>query len=610
MAEQRYPHVGVREQDDTPNVVRSVQNRTILMASTSHRGFHKKATVVNADNYELVIGKTSHKGSIALEAMFGTYNPSRVLFRRVLNDARVASTPSTEGIKVTGTATAGGLLTVEVDPDGTSLNNYTVDVTVTNGDDAETVAQSIATAINAVVAPDDFLVAAPFTAELDRVKLDYKAAGAVGNALTYLVQLGTVPAGLVVTPDTATNLEGGADAPTQAQVSIPAAGGGNWVAVFNFHGLCGNEVSVRATAASAPGALFSLALIDDFLGKTTNFANLKPVATDFQNDGLGFGMKYLKLQSDLITLYYDGDLGVVSTAAPVTMPFTYDLTGGTDGVTPDADDFLREIAASGEDEATIILCPDRQDSQTKAALVAEALQATELSGLRQAIIQMALGGDLVNDHVAFKDDNGIVVSCTSWHTMTFRPELPPQSYGCDVLAAAAMATKPLHLSLADREAVAAVKNVEDTSVKSRNVDELNAIFDNGHEAIVFDPGTRDFRFLTGRTLASQDSIWSRSNNRQLENQFRTDLYLMLQGYKSRPTAGMLRALTEQVDNYFAFWRDVARAVASVKATVGDASNNPSARVAAGFARIDSFWAPLPLADNLEVVIHTYLDTTL
>lgn len=628
--EQLYPHGQLREEDDSPPPIRNITNRTLTMISVAHRGYVNKATVVNSDNFESVIGMSSHRGSVALEAMFGTFNPDRVLFRRVIAQDAAAFTADTAGINVTAAPSADETLVIRIVGIETVPVTYNVNVPlVALGSTIDSVADEIKNAINGTAG-------LPVTAELDpndssRVLLTSTTLGSDGNGITYQVILTGMTT--VATPATATPLTGGTDGPTTASVVIPTATPltDNWTLVYNFTGACGNEASANVYHNPSSPGMFSLDIIDEFDGnKVKSYPNLNPVKAAFLNDGSSFGYKYIGFNHPLVSLYYSGNLDDIK--APATLPAAppaaptvqYALTGGSNGSAVTVADYLRTIDASGEDETTLIMCPDMltptEKAQINARLRAQAINATELSGLRQAVCQMPVGTgdyatDLDADLAANNESEGFVVSVCSMHTGVWRPELPPDSYSGDIFVAAAMATKRLHVSLADRKAVAPISGVVSTTVSgvdpSRNIDMLNKIQTTGHEAVVFDPGTRVYQFLTGRAMASnQDKQMSRAQNRQMQNQIRTDLWYMIQAYKSGPIAGMLSSLKQQVDNYFQFRRDNLKDIQNYKATVGDKSNNPDARVVDGWARIDAYWAPKLIADKIEGVIHTYVETGL
>lgn len=619
MADQRYPHVSLREEDDSPRPLRNVTNRMLEVISRSYRGFVGQPTYVSEDNFLDVIGKTDHRGSVALEAMFGTFNPDQVLFRRVT--AQFAKAESETGIKVLAGPTGDDdAFTLEL-ADGTTSES--IAVTATDGWTLAQIADAIVDAIQAQSTLVDAMLD-PQDISNATIKLIAKAPGFAGNSITFKADLTAVANGLNVTPGANQSLKGGTDGPVKAKLEIPTAGTGKWVVVSNFPGLCGNDLAINVYQPASNSAMFSLDLVDTFRGnRVTRFPNIQPQKADFQNDGSGYGYRFLKLANDFITLYYDGDLADIQAPAtlpaqPPTLPAVQaSLTGGDDGSAVMVEDYLREIAASAEDEVTIVCCPDdlpaTQKQQINAALRTQAKASIELTGLRQAVVQVPLGVSLQDDLNANGDQDGFVVSVCTRHTGSWRPELPPDSYTGDIFVAAAMATKTLHVSLADRQNVAPVSGLSSTTVNgvdpSKNVQLLNTIQDTGHEAIVFDPGTRAYQFLTGRALApDQGKHMSRSQNRQLENQFRTDIWFMLQYYKSQDIAGQLPALREQVDNYFDYQKNVVKSIAGYKATVADRSNNPVGRQMDGWARADFFWAPKLIGDKIEGVIHTYVES--
>jgi hypothetical protein len=605
--------------------IRVVQNRTQIMVSRSYRGYNRKATPVYKENFEVVIGKTAHRGSVALEAQFETYNPPYTLFRRVMCEARKSQSAAADGIEIAASPTADGTFDVVLQ---NGVNpSFTVTVTVSNGDARSAVALATQAAIDADSTANVLYDASIDPTDSSRVILTAKTAGLAGNLLKYSVDMTGAPAGLSVTPVAALSLLAGCDAPATAKVDVATADvAKKWVFVSNYPGDCGNDFGANMYAASNPRAMMSVQFYDGLLTETRTFPNLLPKKEHFLNDGSGYGMKLLTVADERFSLYYVGSLdeaieppSSLPAAPPIAPTVHYTFAGGNDSAVPNLADYSRELDASKFDRGRVISCPDDDLSAAdkrsiNAKLKGQASGSSPLRGLRQAVTQVPFGDTLATNFASLNDADGNVVAVASRHTCTFRPEAAPGSYTGDIFVAAAMSTKPLWLSLADRTNIAPVSGIVDSTFNgaefSLDDDVLNEMADTGHEAVVFDPALGFFHFLTGRTLhPDPDHFWARSGNRQMENQFKEDLFFMMQKFKSNPLPGMFRSLAEQTDSYFRFWKEDAKAIVSYKASVMDKSNNADPmRIYAGYARIDSHWAPIPIIDNIEHVIHTYMDT--
>lgn len=547
--------------------------------------------IVDYSLFSALYGVSLHAGSIGVQVA-NDQGANDFALVRVLG----TGVKATRTLAVTGTASASGTLTVNIN-DGSAK---TYPITVTNGDTGAVVAAAIAAALTADSATLGVTAVVNGTTTT-QVDLEADSVGTAGNSFTAHIT-GTV-AGLTPTPTVSTAFSGGVDGPAAATKNITTVSGyASGTVVFTLTavspGSWGNNITVQVSDGSE--------------------TNLKNVVLTYADDNI------VEVYNDVdLTDVYDEDKlvafrgSVLATATVVnagsvpanTTGSGVSLATGANGPAATTQNYIDAINKLEDVYCTFIICPGLKASgidqdAINSTLVAQAEKVANLlgeaTGLRMAIVP-APRGTKVADLAGLKSGNKIpnskhAVMVMGWGTYAKQQKLRRYGVSPDAMYAGHMVATPIQVSASAQTSSPFIQSIleVDTPV---GISAQNEITKYKLDAVVLQM-TGGLHMLNGRTTSS-DPAWYWSCIRRVYNKIRTDIFFNMQFIKSEPSDSRLDAVVQDSINAYLDNLLQARVIAGYNPTISNSLNNPPAVRAQGLRYVDFGIEPLFPTDFVQ-----------
>lgn len=313
-------------------------------------------------------------------------------------------------------------------------------------------------------------------------------------------------------------------------------------------------------------------------------------------------LTYLSNSNDVSNPYHPGHRGVAY------LQNLY-LKGGSQPITfdqsrPTEEDFVEAIARLEEVDCAFISAAgitagDASYEQAVSELVLQAERSTPTNGLRYAIIsappRITTGR---SSTVTSGISSNKVVVVAGHSTLSGARDLGVNTVPAAGFYAGLVANTAPHISPAAVSGGKTVLGVVTTDTKN-TPEYLEALTQARIEVLFYDPASRQFKFLNGRTTSSSGDLRWVSVER-MSSQIIMDLHRNLQWAISQPNTSALRSrIATACDAYLLQLRREDRILA-FQPTVCDESNNTTRSVSTGRLNIRLTWTPVFPADYIEV----------
>ncbi len=461
-----------------------------------------------------------------------------------------------------------------------------------------------------------------------------EVAGLIGNKYSYYFEfVDNVSPGLSVTTKGASNaafMQGGTDGPRSAYRDFYTLSGTPLLRLIALsEGSWANQI--RATIYPINSRQFRLTLED------LNAQNYNPVLEaesyilNFSNvDNTGFiselnDSKFVRgIFLPRLAAEYDASLrfSVPQRIAPPDTTVTdvenpahvnyygpsfltnVSLEGGYDGPAITEDDYIRGLQKLESLAVHIILCPGIHSSPAiKAAMIAHAENASELEGLRVAVLNTKPGlspNAARQETLGFTSKRAVMVA--GWSTYAGQVNAPRYGLSPDAVYAGKLAVTPFYAGPNATRTAGPVQGI--TEVDTRNYSNrasLQAYTDARLEILALNSLSSGWVFTNGRTLSS-DPAWDKVSIRRTYDLIRMDLYDMLQQYKSEPHTFLLRTQIVSAINAYMTEKSREGQIADFQPAVADSTNNTPDNYIKGELNISLSFLPIYAADYINVTL--------
>jgi len=226
------------------------------------------------------------------------------------------------------------------------------------------------------------------------------------------------------------------------------------------------------------------------------------------------------------------------------------LEDGFDGPPLTDMDYIKAIRILKNAPAHIILAPGvYQSGVIKQSLIAQAHSATELEGLRIAVVNAKpfLVPEAANlETIGYGSTRGVMVA--GWGTYIGINNTTRFSLSPDAPYSGKLSRIPFFLSPAARTDAGPIYGISELDTQNYNaMSQLQAYTDARLEVLHLDPNLSAFYVLTGRTLTS-NTQWDKISYRRTFDIVRADLYVLLQQFKSAPiNARLFSQISASID---------------------------------------------------------------
>lgn len=518
-----HPKVTVTEYKSKIQVPRSRNLSRVACVGTSTKGKYGEFILINGadpDDLKNQIGEDTKTGSVGMQAAIEE-GATDCGFARVMGAARRAAATAV----ITGAGQGADTVTLQVQ-DGAGFDT-TYTATITAASTANSVASDLVNAVNADAA-------CPITAVVDgaagSVVMTAKVAGADGNSINYtLTETSETPDEFAFTP-AAGNLAGGANGPAIAKAdktSVGLAALNDLILEAPSEGTHGNNVTFQWIPDADDALKGELVLSDgDEIDETFTL--------QFKDGYLINGNEFAVTRTSKLVRAKFGGADIATPAVPTAV--NGGLSGGGEGSAITTEDYLDALKVLEKNQANIIFAPGQTNASIRAALLAQAENATIREGLRVAVLNASRALDVAvtkDETDSYNTTTGSATMVMGWCTFSKQPSLPELSVSPDGFYAGHLAATPMYVSPCARSSSPFFKSVVDVDTPKNNDTALDTITDNRLEAIILDPDTGGFHCLNGRTLSS-DSAEYYMCVRRMANKIKTLLYVASQPFKSEP----------------------------------------------------------------------------
>lgn len=228
------------------------------------------------------------------------------------------------------------------------------------------------------------------------------------------------------------------------------------------------------------------------------------------------------------------------------------LERGFDGPPITENDYFQALKLVKERSAHILITPGIYESQQiKQALMSQTASASELEGLRIAIVNakpqlLPEAADL--ETIGYGLTRGVMLA--GWSTYAGISNTGRYKQSPDAVYAGKIAVIPFFVSPAARSDAGPIYGISEVDTQMYNSkSQLQVFTDARLEVIHLDPNLGAFYFLNGRNLSS-DTQWDKISYRRTFDIIRSDVYILLQQYKSNVmTRTVFSRISSSIDAY-------------------------------------------------------------
>lgn len=406
--------------------------------------------------------------------------------------------------------------------------------------------------------------------------LTAKTAGAAGNDISTQYMSAA-----------AVKLSGGKDAIVEVKCDLKL--------VAAWEGIEGNNISWKfLPAAKANQVILQLFYSDPKTPVET--WTLSFTAADLVNGNELFALR----ASTLVRGFFMGNIAVPKLPSAEAGKNTGFLAGASDGPAITDSDYLAALRVLAKNQANIIFAPGQTSDYIRAALLAQAENASILSGLRVAVLNAPRGLTVDGAPTAalgYDTTTGSAVMVAGWCTYAGQPSLQELSVSPDGFYAGHLAATPLHISPAARSSSPYFKTVIATDAPSFDESALMIFTDARLEAIIVDAATGGTHCMNGRTLSSNSAEYYICV-RRMANKIKTEIWFSSQQLKSEPKGNVISAIGGMVSAYF---KNLANT------GVITSGQLTGIRKTATGVRADFEWGPVYPADEIDYGMHKLTD---
>jgi hypothetical protein len=320
------------------------------------------------------------------------------------------------------------------------------------------------------------------------------------------------------------------------------------------------------------------------------------------DESVPYPMVVASRNSVLANIFYVGE--TESNKYLQTEEFTSrSFQGGFDGPEPSSDDWVDAINVLSQSPVNIIIASGNTSSQVRNALISQAEQSDEITGLRIAVLSAERNLDiLAARQLTANLDSKHAVMVGGHVTYTGRSDMMPLSVPPDGFYAGHLAVTPVQASPAARTSSPAFKNIGAVDIPNQGSLAYNEYTRSRVEMIIPDQVSGSFHCLNGLSL-SKDVAWKWICVRRVYNYVRSGCFGILQFAKSEPNSVALRERINSSINNFMYVLQTSGQIDQLNKIKVDDENNPASQIALGILKVDIFFTPVYPADFIRVGLH-------